>query len=210
MRSAAIAAASVIGAASAQTNNANVNAAIAGCVNTCQPILAASSSCGFPVPSDPTVALNPVAWGNAAWGTNNNWGNWGGYGGNWGGYSGYSGWGGWKKRDVQGSSVPANTLNTGFLTGNWGGNWNSNLQCVCNTQSFDVDQVGAQCLSCVNNALNVNYGNPCKFFPFSDNSTPTLLLLLYIYHLHLNQGSTSSPPPAASASASVTQATTTD
>lgn len=177
MRSAALAAASVVGAASAQTNNVNVNSAINGCVNTCQPVLAVSSQCGFPVPSDPTVALNPVAWGGSGWGSSNSWGGAGanGWGAGANGWAGFGNWGGgfggWKKRDVAGSApaTTLNSLNTGFLSGNWGGNWNNNLQCVCNTQSIDLSQVGSQCLTCVNNALNVAYGNPCKCLTYTNN-----------------------------------------
>jgi hypothetical protein len=196
MRSSTFATASVVGVVAAGGGNSNnagtasgnavnsVNAAIQGCVNTCQPVLQLSQQCGFPVPANPVVALNPVAYGGV--------GAWGGLGlgglpgvpglgfGGWGGGVG-GGLGGWKKRSTQGgqgggqgvaqggAAVP---LNTAFLAGNWGGNWNNNLQCVCNTQNFNLAQVGGQCLTCVNSALNVQNANPCKF----SLTSPTIFL----------------------------------
>jgi hypothetical protein len=211
MRSAALTAASVVGTVSAATSGTgnsvttNINNAINGCVNTCQPILSVSSQCGFPVPSDPTIALNPVAWGNlGSWGGvagtagTSGWGGFGGFPG-FGGAAGTSGWGngvgggfggfggGWKKSKRASTTTTSTaggggvSLNGGFLGGNWGSSWNSQLQCVCNEQSFDLSQVGPQCLTCVNNALlvggnvavngyNVAAGNPCKFISLSHPS----------------------------------------
>jgi hypothetical protein len=173
-----IIAASVVGAAMADTSG-NVNVA-SGCVASCSPLLYVSSQCKLPVPANYAVALNPTDWTTNTWGNlfSSNWGSWG-LGNGWG--AGTSGWGtgtgagfggyfgGWKsKRDTTRSPavVPAAVgANAWGSSVNWGGlNWGgilgtNNINCVCNSNTYNMQDVGSDCLTCLS---QVGVSNPCK------------------------------------------------
>jgi hypothetical protein len=182
-----VSAGNVYNAAGGIATSSAANAAIAGCVSTCQPILNQASQCGFPVPSNAATALDPLSWNgfsSSTWGTNglgsvsgssSGWGglsNWGGFGGSgvsgsggWGGFGGFGGWKKEKRTTTAATTVAGNgnaALNTGFLfgTGFGSGNWQSELQCACSSQNnVNLASVGNSCITCVNEALGVTAGS---------------------------------------------------
>jgi len=170
--------ASLVGAALAATSTSSGNGNVANqCVNACSPILSVSADCGLPVPTNYADALNPNYWGNSAWG--NLFGAWGG-GNGWGlgtgtgttagtGTTGTgTGWAGglpgnfpfgWfgfkqKRQNYPANGVPVNgfgTLNpAGFLS-------TSAVSCVCNSNAYNIQDVGSQCSSCLS---SVSISNP--------------------------------------------------
>jgi hypothetical protein len=187
MRSIILASLATAALADTATTSGSSNNVASQCVNTCSPILSVSSSCGLPVPSNYAVALNPNLWSTA--------GGWGSLlGGNWGtgtgtgtGTSTSTGWGnfpfGWfgfktkNKRDAQwggyggyggsgySGSIPANgfgALNpTGFLS-------TSQVNCVCNSNAYNIQQVGNDCVTCLN---SVSISNPCTSSNFYRTTT---------------------------------------